>query len=297
MEKQFLDPVEAKVGYKFTDNPFDSVFVDITNRCNMSCNFCYNPQRWQPDMSFQYFKQLCVELPFPVAMRIVGGEPTLHPRLLDFIRIAHRHHHTVYVASNGIRYADIKFMDSLKGLKDEGVAFSLGISMDGGYLNRNAYALINGQDCLTDKVRAFDALIDSGLGRVCLTAIILRGVNEDVIPQLISLAKKHSKAVRYIHLRSAGKSGLWQETEPYTLEEIKVLVSGYFSQKQFLPQCFKELHCPPEEKRQCCYRFRPYNRLQVSLIEFDSQRSVCCPKRGRVLLGVDRIQPFFMSMH
>jgi molybdenum cofactor biosynthesis enzyme MoaA len=297
MKKQFLASVGDKVSYKFTDNPFESLVVDITNRCNMSCNFCWNPQRQQSDMSFEYFKRLCAELPFPVFMKLSGGEPTLHPQLLDFMRVAHQYQHTVYIVSNGIKYADIKFIRSLKVLKDEGISLSLGISMDGGYLNRNAYVLINGQDCLADKVRAFDTLVDSGLGRVCLMATIYRGVNENVIPQLILLADKHPQAVRYIHFRNATKVGVWQETNPYTIEEMKALVCSHFSQEQFQPRCLREVYCSPEEKRQCCYRFRPNKRLQISLIEFNSQRSACCPKRGRVVNGVNGIQPFFMSMY
>lgn len=289
------DPL--KIIYPYTQNPFESLFIDITNRCNMSCNFCYNPNRSQADMSLEYFKKICSDLPFPVAMKIGGGEPTLHPQLPDFIRTAHRHRHTVYIASNGLRYADRDFMQSLKQLRKEGITFSLGISMDGGYSNRAAYEHINGFDSLSKKMEAFHALVESGLGRVCLTAIILRGINEDVVPQLVSLAQKHTKAVRYIHFRNATKTGLWLETKPYTLEEMIALAKQHFRAEQFLPRCFKEVHCTPEEGRKCCYRFRPNKRLQISLIEFDSGPSLRCPKRGRILCGVDGIQPFFMSMH
>jgi molybdenum cofactor biosynthesis enzyme MoaA len=297
MKKYVAAPIEEKVSYKIVDNPFEAVFVDITNRCNMSCNFCYNPERLRPDMSLEYFKRLCAELPSPVHIKLCGGEPTLHPQLLDLMRVAHQYRHALYIASNGTRFIDAGFMRSLKKLRDEGVTFTLGLSMDGGYSNRVAYQMINGQDCLADKMQAFHGLVDSGLNKICLTAIILRGVNENVIPELLLLAKEHFKVIRFIHFRSAGKSGIWQETEPYTLEEIKTLVSSYFTEEEFRPRCLREVHCTPEEKRDCCYRFRPNSRLQIALIEFDSQKSKCCPKRGRIILGADRIQPFFLSMH
>ena len=206
--------------YGFSENPFESLFIDITTRCNMSCNFCYNSTNSFPDMPLEYFEDLCASLPFPVAMKIGGGEPTLHPQLTDFIRVAHHYRHTIYISSNGLRYTDTEFMRSLKKLKDQGIAFSLGISMDGGYSNRIAYEKINGNDCLTEKMQSFHALIESNLGRVCLTATIVRKLNEDALPQLIELAEKHSNAVRYIHLRNATKIGSWLETEPYSLKEI-----------------------------------------------------------------------------
>jgi molybdenum cofactor biosynthesis enzyme MoaA len=187
-------------------------------------------------------------------------------------------------------------MNSLRELRKSGAAFSLGISMDGGYANRHAYEVINGCDCLQKKLDAFNSLVSNGLGRVCLTAIIVRGLNEDVIPQLITLAKKHSKTVRYIHIRNAGKVGAWLDTEPYSINETKELVRQYFSEEEFRPNCVRELCCPPDSGNECCYRFRPTNRLQISLIEFNSERSTKCPKRGRLINNSCMIQPLFQSM-
>jgi len=299
--KQFEDNednVTMKAMYAFAENPFENLYIDIISRCNMFCNFCYNSKnRSRPDMPLEYFQHLCATLPFPVAMKFIGGEPTLHPQLPEFIRVAHQHKHVVYISSNGMRYTDAGFMHSLRRIKSEGVSLALGLSMDGGYANRAAYKLINGQDCLANKMQAFHALVESGLGRICLTAIIIRGVNEDVIPQLISLANKHSNAVRHIHFRNFGKVGSWLETEPYTLKELKSLTQKYFTREQFRPKCVGEIYCAPTEGRECCYRFRPHKRLQISLIEFDSERSRHCPKRGRVIYGIDGIQPFFISLH
>jgi molybdenum cofactor biosynthesis enzyme MoaA len=187
-------------------------------------------------------------------------------------------------------------MDSLGELKKAGTAFSLGLSLDGGYANKRAYDVINGRDCLEEKLAAFHSLVSYGFARVCLTAIIVRGVNEDVISQLIELANTHNKTVRYIHLRNAGKVGAWSETESYSLGELKGLVSQYFSKKEFEPKCVKELFCPPASGNECCYRFRPTERLQISLIEFNSDRSVKCPKRGRLVMNSSKVQPLFESM-
>jgi molybdenum cofactor biosynthesis enzyme MoaA len=282
--------------YAITENPYQSLVVDITSRCNMTCNYCYNPMRSPRDMSLDDFRFLCANLPFPVALKLAGGEPTLHPQILDFMRVGHEHGHTVYIISNGARYSDKGFMNSLRELKKAGTAFSLGLSMDGGYANRRAYEAINGRDCMQEKLAAFDSLVSYGMGRVCLTAIVVRGLNEDVIPQLITLANDHKKAVRYIHLRNASKVGVWLDSEPYSLHEIKALVGQYFSEEEFEPKCVKELFCPPGSGNECCYRFRPTERLQISLVEFNSERSAKCPKRGRLKMDSLKIQPFFESM-
>jgi molybdenum cofactor biosynthesis enzyme MoaA len=286
----------CELRYTIDKNPYKSLVVDITNRCNMSCNFCYNPVRSPQDMSLDQFKNLCANLPFPVALKLSGGEPTLHPHILDFIHVAYTYGHTVYIISNGTRYTDQNFMSSLKELKKTGIAFSMGLSMDGGYSNKHAYEVINGVDCLEQKLESLHSLVSYKLGRVCLTAIIVRGLNEDVIPQLIALADKYNTVVRYIHLRNAGKVGRWLDTASYSISEMKELLRKYFSEDEFKPKCLRELHCSPESGNECCYRFRPTNRLQISLIEFNSGRSAKCPKRGRLAIGADKIQPLFDSM-
>jgi len=186
-------------------------------------------------------------------------------------------------------------MNSLKELKRSGTAFTLGLSLDGGYANKHAYEVINGCDCLQQKLEAFNSLISYKLGRVGLAAIIVRGLNEDVIPQLVALAKQNT-IVRYLHFRNAGKVGAWLDTEPYSINELKGLVRHNFSEDEFKPKCVRELHCPPESGNECCYRFRPTDRLQISLIEFNSERSARCQKRGRLTNNSYYIQPFFDSM-
>lgn len=286
---------DTKIEYTINKNPYESLVVDITNRCNMACNFCYNPLRSTQDMSLDHFKYVCANLPFPVLLKFCGGEPTLHPNIFDFIRIAHQYRHRVHIVSNGTRYTDHIFMNSLKELHRSGTTFSLGLSMDGGYVNKHAYEVINGCDCLEQKLDAFNSLISYRLGRVGLAAIIVRGLNEDVIPQLIALAKQNT-IVRYLHFRNASKVGIWLDTEPYSINELKGLIRRNLSEDEFKPKCVQEPHCAPESGNECCYRFRPTDRLQISLIEFNSERSARCQKRGRLINNSYKIQPFFESM-
>jgi len=172
----------------------------------------------------------------------------------------------------------------------------MGISLDGGTENRRAYEVINGCDCLDRKIDALENLLASGLGRLCLTAIIVRGLNEDVVPQLVALALQNPKAIRYLHFRNAALVGRWQDTTPYAMDELKKIVGALFTREEFARRCIGEVHCLPRDGRECCYRFRPTGRLQISLIEFASRRARACPRRGRLKNGETTIQPFFESM-
>lgn len=273
-------------------NPYANLYVDLTERCNMDCNFCYNPERSKSDLDFDYFAEVCARLPRPVDWRFLGGEPTLNKRFFDLIEVALKYGHTVYFASNGYKYNDPAFMERLALWSGK---VSVGLSMDGGTQNNHFYDLLNNRSCLDIKLQALENLRSYGIKRVCLSAIIVRDENERVISELYKAAKSYSDVVRYIHYRSAAMVGRWVNTQPYTLEELKHLTHRLFSDEEFAPGCLREINCNDGDG-ECCYRFRPNSRLQISLIEFASARSSQCPNRGKLLQEDFLIEPFFANM-
>lgn len=274
------------------NNVFQNLYVDLTERCNMDCNFCYNPERTKADLDYDYFAEACARLPGPVNWRFLGGEPTLSKRFFDLIDVALRHGHTVYFASNGIKYNDPAFMEALACRAGK---VSVGLSMDGGTRDNHFYELLNNRACLDAKLEALENLRRHGIGRVCLSAIIARGENERVVGELLDVARRYDDVVRYIHFRSAAMVGRWVNTAPYSLEELKRLTGPHFDADAFAPRSLREINCNGGDG-ECCYRFRPTPRLQVSLIEFATERSARCPNRGKLLPEGFLIEPFFANM-
>ncbi len=74
--------------YDIEQNPFSFIYCDMTYECNMECGFCDTPVRNYKDMPIELFEELCAKLPHPVAMRFVGGEPTLYKHLFKALEIA-----------------------------------------------------------------------------------------------------------------------------------------------------------------------------------------------------------------
>ncbi len=79
-----------------------------TLRCNQACEFCFNRSMpFLPDMSFDDFKVMLEKL---VALRvrtldIIGGEPTLHPYIIDIVQSASQCGLGVNISSNGTNNA------------------------------------------------------------------------------------------------------------------------------------------------------------------------------------------------
>lgn len=168
---------------------------------------------------------MCRRLPRPVSFKLLGGEPTMHPKFFEFITIGKSYGHSVFFATNGLRYTNPKFMKKLQALD---VTFIAGLSMNGGTTNDDFYEVMNNRRILDKKMEGLTNLIEYGIKRVALSAIVVRGYNEQVIGELIELAEEYPNSVKYLHFRSAAMTGRWVNTEPYTAAELKQLMRPYF---------------------------------------------------------------------
>lgn len=69
---------------------FKRVYIEVTNICNLSCEFCMPHNRENKFMSFDEFKKILSEIkPFTKYIYLhVKGEPLLHPDIDSFIKYA-----------------------------------------------------------------------------------------------------------------------------------------------------------------------------------------------------------------
>ena len=285
--------------FSIENNPYRSIVVDITQRCNLDCNVCFNPVRSnQFDMGIDYFEEVCKRLPNPVSWKIIGGEPTMHPDFFDFLRIAYKHGHHAYFSSNGYKFLDDDFMRELKDLP---FAPTPGMTMDGGYSSEKSdevYTAINDRPLRDLKLEALESLHKYKIGRVALHAILVRDYNEYVVGDMLNLADKYSDMIRYVQFRTMAKIGNWVDTEPFVMTDLKRLMAEHFTEEQLLPKSVYEVVCTPEDEyySDCCFRFRPTKRLQVSLIEFAAERGIKCPWKGKLIDEEFVVQSFHENL-
>src|SRR5207302_8007541 len=90
----------------------------------------------------------------PEVVEFSGGEPTLHPRLLEFVELAQRNGISyVMINTNGIRIArDDRFLEGLAGLRPH-----VYLQFDG-FEERTNQTLRGRADLIDDKIRALDRL-------------------------------------------------------------------------------------------------------------------------------------------
>jgi len=289
--------------FRIEDNPYRYLYVDITLKCNMNCNICCSAEKRDSDMTIEYFEEVCKRLKKKVVFRIIGGEPTLHPDFFEFIRVANRYRHHITICTNGKTLSDYEYAKTLKNLdvdfpKKLGDPFIMIMDMSGGLTNDDFYEEIQGKKCALMKTTALLNMLDLDYKRIAITAIIVRGLNEVVIPELLMLGEKH-KAVRAVHFRNMAKVGRWVDTEPYELDELKDLLKQHMGDEAVDNpyKILKGVTAPKGMKcHNCCYQFQKDLYTQVCLIEFATERSAKCWYRGQLLNDNFKIVPMFENM-
>lgn len=98
---------------------FNRVYVEITDRCNLSCAFCPGTRRPLGDMSPEAFAAVAEKL-WPVTRYLyfhIMGEPLLHPRLGELLAIAAGKGFKVCLTTNGTLLAQkAELLKQAKGL-------------------------------------------------------------------------------------------------------------------------------------------------------------------------------------
>jgi hypothetical protein len=193
--------------------PYETVIIDVTHRCNMTCANCYVPNREIADLDADWLISVFARLPRGRYVRLVGGEPTLRNDLPRLIREARAHGHHPVVVSNGLRFADRAYVRSLK---DAGLRVAY-LSFNGGF-DDELYWAIDDMRCATKKRQAFENLRAEHL-YTSIGMIVVRGVNEHEVKPVLE-AVKQSRNVREFHLRSIGAMGRYMTNPPFTLDEL-----------------------------------------------------------------------------
>ena len=169
-------------------------------------------------------------------MQFSGGEPTIHPQIIDFVKAAKaRGIRFVMINTNGKRIArDDEFVAQLAEVKP---AFYFQFD---GFERRTSLTLRGEADIVEQRVRALDRLAAAGL-HVTLVPAIERGVNEHELGRIIDFAVSHP-AVRGINFQPAFHAGrhpghdpMQRVTIPDILRLIEAQTGGRFVVSDFIP--------------------------------------------------------------
>ena len=214
--------------------------IEVNSACDMDCPLCFADAAPGFSLTMEEVEQMLDDYVRtegqPEVVQFSGGEPTMHPRIIDFVRAAYaRDIRFIMINTNGKRIArDDRFLKELDEVRP-----SLYFQFDG--FERETYRAIRGEPGILDeKLRALDRLAQIGLD-VTIVPAIERGVNEHEIGQIIEFAIEHP-AIRGITFQPAFHAGRHAPHDPMkriTIPEIVRLIeaqtAGKFVASDFVP--------------------------------------------------------------
>ena len=206
--------------------------ISVTDRCNMRCVYCMprNFSEWLKGEDILTYDEIH-RLVSIFAMlgidrlRITGGEPLVRPKVEYLVRRLSRidEINCISMTTNGLLLGD-----KVKILKEAGLS-SVNISLDTFKEERfRRMGGIQGHDRVIKAIRQADAV---GL-KVKLNTVIMRGWNDDEIPEFARFARETGIPVRFIEFMPLDGSGIWKpelivtknETINRIVSEVKELI-------------------------------------------------------------------------
>ena len=214
--------------------------IDVTNRCNLTCDFCFVNARacgyvYEPtfDQIVGMLQLLRNQTPVPPpAVQFSGGEPTMRSDLLDIIRKAKEvGFPMVQIATNGIRMANNP--DYVRALREAGLS-TVYLHFDG---------VSPETDPFMEKHRKVVELCgEVGLGMV-LVPTVIAGKNDHEVGGIIKFAVEHINVVRGVNFQPVAFTGAAREddirkervTIPDLLTRIEQQTDGVIRKDDFYP--------------------------------------------------------------
>jgi uncharacterized radical SAM superfamily Fe-S cluster-containing enzyme len=219
--------------------------IEVNNACNLDCPLCFANagthyaqngfELTYDQVNFMLDKFVAAEGK-PEVVQFSGGEPTLHPRLIDFVELAKsKGIEYVMVNTNGIKIAsDDKLLAELARVKPH-----VYLQFDG--FDESTNLTLRGKpDLLDTKLRALERLAQADV-RVVLVAAIERGINDHEIGRIVEFGLKHP-AVFGVNFQPAFRAQrhvpadpLQRMTIPDVLKNLETQTNGLFTMNDFVP--------------------------------------------------------------
>jgi len=172
------------------NRPVSNLRVSLTPKCNLSCIYCHKEGEESPQdqLSVEEIAEILrVAAKFEIrSVKFTGGEPLLRPDLLEIIRSVPAGMESS-LTTNGTLLADLAFR-----LKEAGLR-RVNVSIDS--LNPETFKKITGSDLLSDVLEGISAAIDAGLTPVKLNMVVLEGVNDTEIDDLLAYVRGNRNLV------------------------------------------------------------------------------------------------------
>ncbi len=196
--------------------------VSVTDRCNLRCVYCMPDEgiKKQAHADILRYEELALIIRAAADLgickvRLTGGEPLARLGLVDFVRMvaAIPCIDDISMTTNGTLLAR-----HAKDLAAAGL-HRINISLD--TLRADRFALITRRSRLEDVWSGIEAAQQAGLTPIKLNMVVVRGLNDDEVPEFARRTLSHGWHVRFIELMPIGANVNWAGDGVVPIPEIR----------------------------------------------------------------------------
>ena len=206
--------------------------ISLTDRCSLRCTYCM-PAEGVPWLKtptllttaeLVRLSKIAVELGVR-EIRLTGGEPLLRPDVVDVVGALAAIETPdgpldLSLTTNGLRLPALA-----APLRDAGLVRT-NISID--TLQRSRFIELTRRDRLADTLAGIEAARAVGFAPIKLNALIMRGVNDDEIADLVQFAVDRGLQMRFIEHMPLDGGHTWRREEMVTASEILEAIAERF---------------------------------------------------------------------
>jgi len=199
--------------------------LSLTDRCNLKCMYCVTEAendghlvKLSHDELLTYEELLrvirvAVEMGIS-KLRLTGGEPLVRHNIMHFIdKLATIDGlKDIRITTNGVLLE--KYAHSLVAA---GVT-KVNISLD--TLKPKRFAEITGVDCFDQVWQGIETALSAGFSPVKLNMVVMRGINDDELPEFARLSREMPLQIRFIEFMPIGTSTRWNTDTYMPSDEI-----------------------------------------------------------------------------
>src|SRR3977135_4377191 len=209
-------PVADQLG-----RPLRSLRVSVTDRCNLRCNYCMPQEEyvWLPRQELLTFEEIVRLVDVFTSLgvedvRLTGGEPLLRRDLARLVQMlaANPRIRDLALTTNGVLFAE--HAEALRAAGLHRVTLSLDT------LRPERFLALTGRDTHAQVLAGIAAARRSGFGKLKLDTVVLRGVNDDELADLIEYGRLAEAEVRFIEYMDVGGATEWSLDKVFTRAEM-----------------------------------------------------------------------------
>jgi len=190
--------------------PLRNLRLSVTDRCNLRCQYCMPEEdyTWLPREDLLTFEEIATLVEVFTALgvekvRLTGGEPLLRRDLPTLIRLlaGNPHIQDLAITTNGVL-----LVEQAPALYAAGL-HRITVSLD--TLKPERFQKLTRRDTHAKVLAGIAAVRQAGFSGLKLDTVVMRGVNDDELVDLIEYGKQAGAEVRFIEYMDVGGATAW----------------------------------------------------------------------------------------